>query len=328
MVKKIVILLNCSRFFALPMTILSWLVIFVYSYINSGNILYGILALIGLCFVHLGANITDDFIDYKWLTKQVGYNREEYLQNTQKTKCRYIINGIMSEKQVLIFALECFTIGTIVGLFLFYKCGIGVFYYALIGAIIAICYSLASRVCLAELFLCIAYGPALFGGVYYVMCGTYSKEVFLLSIPTMLITITLLYIHMVMDYQFDLNEGKKTIANRFNSQLDALIILKYLLILAYISIVFLCIFNITDWQVFLTYLTIPLALDLYSSMKDFSINPNSIPKYKWYHFPMENLEKLKENNAATFMIRMYQARNLMIYFALLLTLGIILSCAV
>ena len=42
-----------------------------------------------------------------------------------------------------------------------------------------------------------------FGGVYYVMTGIYSKEVFVLSLPTMLVTTILLYIHTVMDYKFD-----------------------------------------------------------------------------------------------------------------------------
>ena len=46
------------------------------------------------------------------------------------------------------------------------------------------------------------------------MTGTYSNEVYLLSIPSMLMTVVLLYIHSVMDFEFDMNEGKKTVANR------------------------------------------------------------------------------------------------------------------
>ncbi len=128
-----------------------------------------------------------------------------------------------------------------------------------------------------------------------------------------------------MDYEFDLNEGHKTIANRFDSQLDSLIVLKILLILAYISVVFICIFDIADWQVFLTYLTIPLAVDLYKSLEMFSENPESVQERKWYHFPMENWKRLEERNETSFMMRMYQSRNLMIYFSLFLSLGIVIS---
>ena len=141
-------------------------------------------------------------------------------------------------------------------------------------------------------------------------------------------TVILLYIHTVMDYEFDLNEAKKTIANIFNSQLDSLIVLKVLLILGYASLVLLPIFDILDWQVFLVCLTIPLALDLYKSLKIFVTNPEGLPYKKWYHFPMENLKAFQDRGEAGFMFRMLQARNLMIYFSIFLVVAIILSLSV
>ena len=92
MLKRTITILESSRIFSLPMTIFSWLVIFTYSTINSGKILYGLIALIGICFAHLGTNTIDDYFDYKFLIKQVDFNKKEYLQNSQKTKCRYLIN--------------------------------------------------------------------------------------------------------------------------------------------------------------------------------------------------------------------------------------------
>ena len=157
------------------------------------------------------------------------------------------------------------------------------------------------------------------------MTGSYSNETFILSIPSMIMTVVLLYIHTVMDYEFDLNEGKRTISNRFNSQLESLVVLKWMLILAYSAILLLCVFDIADWQVFLTFLTIPLAVDLYQSLKMFSENPEAVPDKRWYHFPMENWKNLEERQEISFMMRMYQSRNLMIYFSLFLTFGIILS---
>ena len=323
---KTITLLECSRIFSLPMTILSWLVIFTFGLINSGNIWYGLIAFIGLCFAHLGTNVLDDYFDYKYLIKQVDFDKKEYLKNSQKTKCRYLINGLLKEKDVLLIACLYFLLASICGLFLFLKCGIGVLYFASIGALIAILYPLMSRICLSEVAVGIAYGPALFCGVYYVMTGTYSKDIVLISLPTMIMTIVLLYIHTVMDYEFDLNEGKKTIANLFNSQLNALIILKILLTLAYITLPIMCVFDILDWQIFIAFLTIPLAVDLYKSMCIFSTNPELVPLKKWYHFPMERFNILLERGEASFMMRMYQSRNLTIYFSLLYTIGILCAC--
>ena len=128
-----------------------------------------------------------------------------------------------------------------------------------------------------------------------------------------------------MDFDFDLNENHNTIANSFDSQLDSLIVLKFLLILSYVSPILLCIFDILDWQVFLVCLTIPLAIDLYSAMYDFSTNSNSIPKHKWYHFPMENLKYMHSVEEKSFMFRMLLSRNLMIYYSIILVFAILLG---
>ena len=86
MIKNAKTVLECSRVFSLPMTIFSWLIIFTFSAINSGNILCGVIALIGICFVHLGTNLVDDYFDYKSLMKRVNFDKTEYLKCSQKTK--------------------------------------------------------------------------------------------------------------------------------------------------------------------------------------------------------------------------------------------------
>ncbi len=323
--KKFAIIMECSRIFSLPMTIMSWLVVFVFAALSSGKVSYGILCLLGICFAHLATNIFDDYFDYKSLIKQVGFDKKEYLNNSQKTKCRYLVSGLLSEGEVLGLALVYLGFAGIIGLFFFIKCGVPVLYYALFGGIIAISYSALSKIKLSEVAVALAYGPLLYGGVYFVMTKTVSDEIFILSLPTMFMTVILLYIHTVMDFDYDINEGHQTIANSFDSQLDSLIILKMLLVLAYLAPILLCIFDIADWQLMLTYLTIPLAVDLYKSMVDYSTDKDSIPEKKWYHFPMENRENLEKMKAWPFMIRMYQSRNLMGYYSILLTLGIILS---
>lgn len=320
MLNQITTILECSRVFSLPMTIMSWLVIFTYSTLVAGHTKYGLLALLGICLAHLATNVFDDYFDYKSLIKQVGFSKREYLKNSQKTKCRYLIAGLMRPGDIFILACVYLLLAGIIGLYLFFKCGIGVIYFALIGGVLTLAYSFMSKNRLSELAVALAYGPALFGGVYYVMTKTFSWEALLLSVPSMLITVILLYVHTVMDYDFDINEGHKTIANSFNSRLDSLVVLKWLLILAYTTPVLLCIFDILDWQVFGVLLTLPLAIDLYKSMVDFAADPESIPEHKWYHFPMENLM-----GEASFMVRIYQSRNLMIYYSLILSAAVVLS---
>lgn len=320
MLRKLPFILECSRIFSLPMTIMSWLVIFTYSITVAGNKLYGFIALLGVCLVHLATNVLDDYFDYKTLIKQVNFDKKEYLQNSQKTKCRYLISGMIQEKDMLYWALFYLFFAGLIGLYFYLKCGVGVLYFAIIGGLIAFLYSFLSKIRLSELAIAIAYGPALFGGIYYVMTKTYSWEAFVLSIPTMFITVILLYIHTVMDFEFDIKEGHNTIANAFDSSLDSLVVLKWLILFAYSAPIILCILDIADWQVLLCWLTIPLAIDLYKSMVDYTVNSESIPEHKWFHFPMEDMR-----GASNFMIRMYQSRNLTIYYTLLFVLGLVLS---
>ena len=328
MLKKMVTIMECSRIFSLPMTILSWLVVFVYTVINSGNLWYGLLSFVGICFAHLGTNLIDDYFDYKFLIKRVDFDKTEYLKCSQKTKCRYLINGLMKESRLVALIISYFLIALSCGLFLWFKCGIGVAYFMFAGGLLSVLYPFLSRICMSELAVALTYGPLLFGGVYYVMTGAYSNDIFIISLPTTIMTVILLYIHTVMDYDFDINEGKCTIANRFDSQLDSLVVLKVLLVFAYLAPFLLCIFDILDWQVFIVWFTIPLAVDLYKSLELFAINSEQLPEYKWYHFPMENLNVFKERGDASFMIRMFQARNLMVYYSLLLALAIYINLTV
>lgn len=67
--KNVVFWLNCSRAFSLPITVMSWLVVFLYAMKSGGNVLNGVLALIGVALAHLAGNLTDDYIDYGILSK-------------------------------------------------------------------------------------------------------------------------------------------------------------------------------------------------------------------------------------------------------------------
>ena len=85
----------------------------------------------------------------------------------------------MTTSQLFNYASMYFILAFIIGLFLYFQCGIGVFYYALIGGVLAVLYPFMSRICLSEVSIGLIYGPILFGGVYYVMCGSYQLDVFL-----------------------------------------------------------------------------------------------------------------------------------------------------
>ena len=188
-----------------------------------------------------------------------------------------------------------------------------------VGILIVLGYSLYSYIRLSEVAVGIAFGPLLFLGTYYVMTGQISVEPLILSLPSMLFTINLIYTDTFLDKELDKNENKKTLVNIFSSENRALLFQKILITSGYITVFLLPIFDIADWEVLFVYLTIPLSVDLIHSMKMYVQDKEAIPEKKWYHFPFEDWEDVAENRSQAFMFRMYQARNIMIYVSVIIS---------
>lgn len=286
MIKKILFWLENSRIFSLPMTLLSWLVIFVYSLKLGGNVLNGIVALIGISCAHLATNLFDDYVDYKKLT-----------DNSQKCKCAYIKEGKATLKDVLFIVIIYCAIASCTGLFLLLRCGFPVVVLGLIGGIITLVYAKLSQNGLSEIAVGTAFGPLLFEGVYFVMTGKFSLVVFVLSLAVVMFTIGLLYVHTILDFEGDMYVHKKTLVCRIG---DKNLALKGVFIVYGLGYIFtlLLAFMLSNYFILLTFLLIPLVFDMYNSLKTFTCG-----------------DDVKE-----FYFRLFKARNLMVYYSLLITL--------
>lgn len=277
--------LKNSRIFSLPMAILSWLVIFVYALKNGGNILNGVIALIGISFAQLATNLFDDYVDYKNLPP-----------NSQQAKCSYIKEGKATLNDILKIVIFYLSISCLTGLFLFLRCGFPVIGLAVIGGIIALLYAKLSQRGFSELAVGITFGPLLFEGVYFVMTGNFSFDVFIMSLAVVMFTIGLMYTHTVLDFEGDMCSHKKTLVCRLGNKTKAIngvfIVygLGYLftLILAYIM---------KNPDILATFVLVPLVFNLRNSLKSFECGGDK----KEFYF------------------RLLKARNLMVFYSIILT---------
>ncbi len=317
MIKKIQFWLTVTRSYALPMSILSWFVAFCYSVTQKGYPIYGIIALLGISLAHLAANMFDDYIDYKILPKRYDEYNKLQLENAQQGKCSYILNSSMTTTQLLILSIIFFILASLIGLYFIIKVGIWTLIFMFLGGLLALLYPLLGKYRLCELAIILIYGPYIFGGVNYVMTGHYDWHTIIVSIPSALMTVNMLYTDTLLDYDLDKRQGKKTLANYFSDKWDSLDFQKKLLSVTYISVLLSAIFDIVDWQVILTYATIPLAINLLDSLKIFIIDKQAIPDRKFFEYFMENWDEIVEEGSGAFMLRMYQARNLMVCFSLI-----------
>ena len=281
---KILFWLKNARRCALPMTILSWLVIFSYSI--SGDKLNGLIALIGIAFAHLATNLFDDYMDYNSLNG-----------NCQQCKCAYIKEGKATINDVLRVVIIYLFIASAAGFILFLRCGFPVILLALIGGIIVLSYSFLSERGFSEIAVGTAFGPLFFEGVHFVMTGNFSLKVFLLSIAVVMFTIGLMYVHTVLDFEGDMKNGKKTLACRLQSKEKAIngvfVVYGAGFLFTLISALM-----IKNYYMLLTFLLIPLVFNLHNSLKSFVCGG-----------------EVKE-----FYFRLLKARNIMVYYSLLITI--------
>lgn len=316
-INKTIFWLKNARLYSAPITLLSWLVIFVYSLKNGGNIICGLIALVGISFVHLATNLIDDYIDYKDLQKD-----SEFITAGRNSKCEYLRTNQATIKDLRNTILIFLGIGTICGGILFFLSGYFVALLAVVALLIAISYPYLSSRGLGEIAVIIAYGPLMFEGVYYVMTKTFSFDVLALSIICVMFVNAILYTHMLMDYDGDKKVNKTTLCIKLGSKENALKLLGVFYAISYLLIIPFCI-KTENYLYFITYVTIPLVIDLYNLLKKYNQNRNTpTPMHFWYQ-PLENWNSVKETYNAPFYLRFLFARNISTIFMLLTCIAII-----
>ena len=291
MIKNICFWLKNSRLFSLPMTFLSWLVIFVYSLKLGGNVLNGVLALVGISFAHLATNLFDDYVDYKSLP-----------ENSQKCKCAYIKDGSATINDVLKVVIAYLVIAAGMGFVLFLRCGFPVVVLAIIGGIITLIYAKLSQRGFSELAVGTAFGPLLFEGVYFVMTGYFWWTVFVMSVAVVIFTIGLMYVHTVLDFEGDMNVHKMTLACRLGDKNKAINGVLILYGIAYVATILLGLM-LKNYYIYASFLLVPLVFKLYNSLKTYTCGG-----------------EVKE-----FYFRLLQARNLMVYYSIILVLCLLIK---
>lgn len=314
---KISFWLDCARVYSLPITVLNWFVIFIYAVKAGGNFILGLLALVGISLVHMATNLIDDYFDYKLLSKD-----NNFLNSAQNCKCFYLKTGQATITDLKIAILVFLSIATVIGITLFFTSGYFVALLAIIGLLIAITYQQFSINGIGELAIFIAYGPLLYEGTYYVMTGKFSFEVLFLSIACVFFTITVLYAHMLMDFDGDECSHKKTLCRFLKTKDLALKFIIVLYALGFLNIVLFAFFT-HKYLYLITFIIIPLIYDFYKALKLFNSDKTNVPQVRFWHYPLDNWSKIATTQDAPFYFRFFYARNIVTWFMLLCCLSII-----
>ena len=249
---------------------------------------------------------------------------EKYLKSAQVCKCKFITDGLVTHKGMLIAGLVCLLIAVCFGVLFTLIAGWGVVLIALLASVFVIFYSKFTFIGLGEFAVGITYGPLLFEGVYYVMTGSFSLDVLILSLGVSPFVIAFLYTHTILDYDGDLCSHKKTLACRIGDKNKALILLGIFFAIGFISLGALTIMS-GNFLYLAGFLTLPYIIWLFKELRQFNSDKTVIPCINKLNFPLDNWEQVVKDGAESFYFRLLLSRNIMMYMAIILILAITLG---
>ena len=318
---KITFWYEITRAYSFPMSVMSWLIPFIFGVCDGGNIFYGIIALLGILSVHAGTNMFDDFADYLIEKRKIDKGLKTDF-NFQKGKCKHLINANITLKKFFAVIVLFFLTAVLCGFFLFLKSGFEILYVVFPAAILALLYPFCSYVALGEIVVAIMFAPLLYFGVYFVMTGTFSVELFPLAVSTGLLTVGLLHAHMLLDFDFDKKNKKITLCSIAGTKKNALKTQILIESLAYFNIFWFCLNGTLSKLYLICFLSLPTAIILCILLKEENAEDR---KLNIFYGPLEKLDEYRKNSCYDFMLKFMVARNVMTEFTFFICLSKILT---
>ncbi|MFX1577794.1 MAG: 1,4-dihydroxy-2-naphthoate octaprenyltransferase [Promethearchaeota archaeon] len=218
-----------------------------------------LLTLIGGTFIHLGANVANDYWDYRQGSDNINV---EYIRPFTGGS-RMIQKGLLSPRAVLAGSIVLFSIGTAFGLYLILTRSFLVLILGLLGIFLGYFYSappfkFVSRG-IGEIVIGICFGILLTLGAFLTQVQHFAWEPVIMALPIALLVSAILYINEFADLKADRDAGKYTLVVRLGRRRAANLYVAVLL-LVYLIVIFAVLFNITSWYSLLILSTIPLSL--------------------------------------------------------------------
>lgn len=315
--------LTAVRAYSLPVSIISWLVPFIFGCFQNGDIKYGILSLIGIITLHMATNLFDDAIDYTREKQKIDKGLKKDF-NFQKGKCACIFEGKLTLYQYYIVSFILFLISGIIAIYFIFLYGTNLLYIIIPSAILCTLYPLLGCLGMGEIVVAIVFSPLLYLGVFYSMTGFFSLEILLISISTGLLSVAVLHNHMLLDFKYDEDNRKITLCRLCRNEKNAFILLVIIISFAYINIITSVFLKLLSPYFLITLFSLPTAITLYKVMKQHIKNPNEKIKTTFFMGNTKAIETVPTEQR-DFLIKFLIVRNLLSIFTLLICIAVVLS---
>ncbi len=220
------------------------------------QLLPALAALLGALLLQIGANIANDYFDFK-----KGADTSERVGPLRVTQA-----GLLSPRQVIGGMVVVFGLAALVGIYLIAVAGLPVLVIGVVSMLAALAYTggpypLAYHG-LGELFVLLFFGLAAVGGTYYVQAQALSVAILWAALPVGLLAMAILTVNNLRDIATDRVSGKHTLAVRMGER-GAVLEYGVWLGLAYLIVLAGVVSAALPAVVLLVMLSLPRAVTLY-----------------------------------------------------------------
>ena len=327
-----------SRAIALPQSALPALLAIVMCIGMEGFTWWiAVLAFFGVCIGHLGMNLADDYFDYR-RDSRIRSTLSKTSIRARMDKCTYINTGDATiddlRRAVIVFLGIAGGLGVlcVAGQWWLHgwQAALWVAMYALLGLAVGVNYSggvlkLAMHG-LGELVIGLMFGPLLMLGMEAAVCGTgFTWCMAVMSVAIGMLVTNIVYVHSVMETEADGELDKMTFARLLKNRTAQLVFVAVFALIPYALLVAGAAAGWWSWWSLLTLLTLPMSVYLIYSLTRFVNGLPTNDNPRWWMGPMTEFDIFKEAGMDWFLIRWLLARNVVMYWCLILIIVEIIS---
>lgn len=228
------------------------------------------IVLIASVLLHTGTNLVSEYWDFKR-----GVDRIDTFGSS-----RILVENLMQPKEVLYGGYIAFAIGFLLGLVLIYFRGWEMLVLGIVGILGGIFYTSApvnyKYIGLGDLLVFLLMGPLMVVGAYFALTNEYNWQVLLVSLPVGFLVAAILNANNLRDIKHDTEAKIRTLANIIGPKASQIEYFS-LVLLAYITVIVLVIFNLLSPITLIVLLSLPPAIsNLKSVLKADVNNPHEI----------------------------------------------------
>ncbi len=232
-------------------------------YGQSFDLLNSLLAVLGVMFLHLGANVINDYFDTE------GSDRINRFPTPFSGGSRVVLEGLMTKREILHLALFCFAMAGVFGGILVFRGRPHVLTLGVVGFLCGFLYSwapiqLMSRG-IGEAVIFFAFGPLITLGTGYAVEGVFSWAYFLMGVPMGFIVTDILWVNEFPDFEADASAGKRNLVVRLGLS-RARYGYAMIAMLFYLSIICLAISGVYSYYTLAALITVPAVLKATSNL--------------------------------------------------------------